>query len=104
MFRNLFTSKSKDKSVLDFISEVLFPPIIRLVEDGTEFFIDRSIDANLMAVLNDLQDGYNDKHTLETLGFCIDQLTKVRVKYKIHSDIKSNQTTSMYMVSTNTDV
>ena len=100
---NWFRNK-KDKSVLNFIKEVLFPPIVRRVEDGTEFFVDLSIDANLMAVLHDLQDGINDEYTHKTLQFCIDQLTKVRLRYKIHSSIKSDQTTTVYMVSIKEDI
>jgi hypothetical protein len=91
----------KDNDAVDFIKAVLFPPIIRKVEDGTEFFVDRAVDSNLQAVYNDLQDGHCDEMTFNTLQFAINQLHRVREQYKIHYPIKSDQTTSMYMVSAN---
>ena len=94
-----FWQKKTDEAA--YIKAVLFPPIIRGFEDGTEFFVDRSVDANIQAVLIDLQDGRLDEMTFNTLQFAIDQLHKVRNHYNIHSEIKSDQTTTMYMVSAN---
>jgi hypothetical protein len=91
----------KNKDPVDFIRAVLFPPIIRKVEDGTEFFVDRAVDSNLQAVYNDLQDGHCDEMMFNTLDFVINQLRKVREQYGIHYPIKSDQTTTTYMVSVN---
>jgi hypothetical protein len=93
--------QDKNPDVVDFIKKTLFPPIIRRVEDGTEFFIDRAVDTNLEVVYHDLQEGHCDEMTLNTLRFAIDQLQKVRNRYNIHYPIKSDQTTSFYMVSAN---
>lgn len=85
-----------------YIRATLFPPIIRRVTDGTEFFVDRSVDANIEAVLNDLQEGHNDEMTINTLYFVLGQLRKVRTQYRIpHDIIQPSQTTSLYMVSGN---
>ena len=91
--------QKKNDDCLAYIRAVLFPPIIRKVEDGTEFFVDRAVDSNLQAVYHDLQEGHCDEMTFNTLQFVIDQLQKVRNRYDIHYPIKSDQTTSLYMVS-----
>ena len=91
----------KRENAKEYIRAVLFPPIVRRITDGTEFFVDRSVDANIEAVLQDLQEGHNDEMTMNTLYFVLGQLQKVRSHYNIHYDIKSDQTTSLYMVSGN---
>lgn len=92
--------KKKD-NVLEFVKETLFPPIQRKVEDGTEFFVDYSIDANLQAILNDIEDGHVDKITVDNLNYVIDKLHLIRCKYNIHPEIKSKSQTTHYMVSSN---
>lgn len=100
MFNWINTNKNK-KSELDFITDILFPPIQRKFQDGTEFFVDYSIDANLQAILNDIEDGHVDKITVDNLNYVIDQLHLIRCKYNIHPEIKAKGQTVPYMVSAN---
>jgi len=93
--------QKKPDDVLNYVKAVLFPPIVRKVVDGTEFFVDRAVDSNIEAVYHDLQEGRCDEMTFNTLRFVIDQLGKVRNRYNIHYPINSDQTTTMYMVSAN---
>ena len=104
-----------DRSVLDFISKTLFPPPERKMVDGTEFFADSSVDANLEAVLCDVQDAimiaqalsYDpvlqkiDARTLDNLRFAIENLQNVRKQYQIFPEIKSNNKKTYFMVTSN---
>lgn len=98
-----FWQKRKDSDVIDYIKAVLFPPVKRYIEEGTEFFVDGSVDANIEAVKNDLDQGIYDEMTVNTLNFILGQLRKVRAQYNIPHEIKPDVTTTTYryMVSAN---
>jgi len=73
------------------IIDLLFPPMelhSQPDEHGDEikFHIDSSIDANLDAVLSDLEDGNNDKACWETLNDSIKRLAKVRHILQAYND------------------
>ena len=94
--------KSKDTSVLSFITETLFPPLVRNVVDGAEFFVDYSIDSNLEAVIRDMQDGTVDEGTVDNLNYVIDRLHLVRKRYNLYPEMKTKSVTPVYyMVSAN---
>lgn len=98
--------KSHNDNVKELVGQILFPPIELNEVDGTSFYCDYSIDSNLEAVLCDLQDGFNDEHTIETLRQCISSLRELRVQTKLHSQFvkhKNMPQTTAYMVSVNRD-
>lgn len=70
--------KTTAEQKLEEISNILFPPLELSEKDNIKFHIDSSADNNLDAVLCDLQDGYNDEGTHNTLKNISDRLFKVR--------------------------
>ena len=99
-------NKSHNDSFKELVGRILFPPIELNESDGTSFYCDYSIDSNLEAVFCDLQDGYNDEHTLKTLRQCILSLRELRNQLGIHSQFvkhKNMPQTTAYMVSVNRD-
>ena len=103
MFWNKWFKKESDSSVLSFISGILFPPLERKVQDGAEFFVDYSIDANLEAVALDIQDGTVDGNTVDNLHYVIERLHLIRKRFNIYPEIKTRAATVPYMVSCNKD-
>jgi predicted RNA binding protein with dsRBD fold (UPF0201 family) len=99
--------KAKPKTTADEkiekIIKVLFPPLdLQSNADGTKFHIDYSVDSNLDAALNDLEEGHNDKVVHNTIRGVADRLIEVRrileayreidkdAKYFIVDDFGSN--------------
>lgn len=63
---------------LEEILNLLFPKVeLRSAEDES-YYIDSSIDTNLDAALTELQEGYNDEVTRDTINKCIKKLIQVR--------------------------
>ena len=63
---------------LEEIRNILFPPHeIREMENGA-YYIDHSIDSNLDAALTELQEGFNDEVTRDTINKCIKKIIDVR--------------------------
>jgi hypothetical protein len=97
-----FKSKEQQQeTVLSVVKKLIFPPLRKEVADGCEFFLDGSLDTNLTQILNDLQDGINDQPLRVALQNCVDRVTELRKRLHIHSVIKSDHTTTTYMVSSN---
>ena len=75
--------KSKDKVILDQVVNMLFPSLEIHQGDGKEYYVDYSIDANLIAVKQDIDDGVINDATKNSIKFCIDKLFEIR-KYLNH--------------------
>jgi hypothetical protein len=88
-FRNMFKPKNKGKEV-EVISQHLFPSLENeSLPDGSMFQVDYSVDSNLERVLNELQDGINDKQVHKTIMECIDRLIAVRKEFDIYPEINT---------------
>lgn len=75
--------KTKEEQQLEDIKDILFPKLELAQEqtqDGmvTKYHIDRSLVGNLDSALMDLQEGYNDVNTHETINHVITELEKIR--------------------------
>jgi hypothetical protein len=70
------------------ITEILFPQLkLHIDENGTKYHIDYGADSNLDAALNDLQDGYNDQATQDTIKAIADRLLEVRRILEAYNEI-----------------
>ncbi len=68
---------------------LLFPPLEDFESPtGEAFVVDRSIDTNLEAILQDIQDGQIDEVTVENLKACIATVITVRELFDIAESIK----------------
>lgn len=77
LFRRKSTIPSDRK--LQEIRDILFPPYVKRVDgSGTVYNLDFSVDMNLEAVVSDIEDGYNDRASLNTLRNINDKLIRVR--------------------------
>jgi hypothetical protein len=70
--------KSRDKIILDKVLNLLFPPLEIHQEDNKEYYVDFSVDANLLAVDQDIQDGVINEATKNSIKFSIDKLSEIR--------------------------
>lgn len=75
--------KPTDKTVaevkLDQIRDILFPPCERHTDkQGVKYQVDFSVDMNLDAALTDLEEGYNDPTSRETIKKVANRLYQVR--------------------------
>ena len=91
-----FRKKYKNEEVLEYVKAVLFPPLEEHEQDGTKFCVDYSIDANLQAVYNDIQDGQVDDFTKLNLEYCLNKLYEVRKQYGIYPEINHLGSTPYY--------
>jgi len=99
--RKLIKQREFDKGVMGSVKELFFPPIEEKVADGTNFFVDYSLDSNLEMVYQDIQDNKTDEMTLNTLNACINKLHEFRKRYGIYPVIKTKSEAGFYMVSCN---
>ena len=64
---------------LNVISDALFPKYdTKLDSSGVKYHIDSSVDMNLEAVISDIEDGYVDKNTVQTLKAIARKINEVR--------------------------
>ena len=70
--------KSRDKIILNEVVNMLFPPLEIHQGDGKEYYVDYSIDANLIAVKQDIDDGAINEATKNSIKFCLDKLYEIR--------------------------
>lgn len=64
---------------LEQIKGILFPPLEQHKDmNGDLMYVDATVDMNLHAIITDLEDGYNDKATRETLVDILKRVEKVR--------------------------
>ena len=85
------TSTPSDK-VLERVKSFLYPPLELYQKPDQEgeihkYHIDYSIDSNLSAALDDLEDGNNDSMTRETISQVLDKLLKLRQMLKAYTEI-----------------
>ena len=70
--------------------KLMFPPMeLHKDKEGTKFHVDYSVDANLEAVLHDLEDGYNDETARKTIRNIADRLYEVRQLLNAYQEIDS---------------
>lgn len=70
------------------IRQLLFPTLeLRRDQEGTQYHVDHSVDANIEAVLFDLEEGYNDEATRNTLNWVAENLTAVRKLLEAYPEI-----------------
>jgi ATP phosphoribosyltransferase len=90
----MFSVKKKIKTTSDEKIEqliaILYPPMQLEEENGVKFHIDYSVDANLDAVISDLEDGHNDKVAQDTLKDVSNRLFKVRKLLEAYRELDKN--------------
>lgn len=64
--------------ILQKVTDILFPPLVTRRGEKEIYQIDYSVDSNLSAVLEDLEDGINDKSVQNTLRTIVNSLIEVR--------------------------
>ena len=89
--------KTPAEEKLDLVKNLLFPELElqeEMDKDGTiyKFHVDRSVDSNIDAALMDLEEGFNDKATQQTLRNIAKRLFELReileVNVVMHKDAK----------------
>ena len=68
----------KEDERIAMVRSLLFPPLVTETHDEQTYHVDRSIDANLNAALVDLEEGYVDDITEESIRNALRVLEKVR--------------------------
>jgi hypothetical protein len=77
-----FKKKSESEySDYNLLRKYLFPQLIVNERNGTKFHIDYSVDANLEAVLSDIEDGQIDEATMASLKYALEQIQKTRLAF-----------------------
>jgi len=82
----------EDSAKLDALREILFPRLVTETRAGETYHVDRSVDANLNAVLLDMQDGLVDDITENTVRDVMRALVKARDILVRESDIPEGAT------------
>ena len=85
----LFPSQNFDPrdTLAKSVAEVLFPSLEpSATRDGTKFLLDRSVDSNLLSVLEDVRAGHTDLRTQATIGDVLERLTQVRNILGVYSE------------------
>ena len=88
----MFTPKPKTpaEQKLDKIVNMLFPPLeLREDKEGRKYHVDYSVDANLEAALNDLEEGFNDDASRKTIKGVSDRLFEVRQYLEVMNKLDS---------------
>lgn len=93
----MFSVKKKDETPADVkieeIKNILFPPLemrhTTNEQTGEElkYHIDYSVDSNLESALADLEEGYNDKTTQNTIRDAANKIYKIRELLEAHMEI-----------------
>lgn len=89
-FFEMFSPKPKTPSdiKLEKIINMLFPPLeLREDKEGRKYHVDYSVDANLEAALNDLEEGYNDDASRKTIKGVSDRLFEVRQYLEVMNEL-----------------
>jgi hypothetical protein len=87
---NWFWKKKKTSRVneLEIIASILFPQYTTETTPQGEFFhVDYSTISNLECVLSDLQDGYNDLNSQNTINYVIKCLIQVRTILEAYPEL-----------------
>lgn len=83
--------KAKPKTTadqkLEEIERILFPPFKKETNNEVSFLVDYSVDSNLQAAINDLEEGLNDEVVRGTVNKVIDRLIKVRAVLNAYNEI-----------------
>lgn len=73
------------------IKNLLFPQLKVIVKDNETYYIDESVDSNILACIEDIKGGYKDEVLLKTLTDIQKRLTKARLMLEVESpEIKSS--------------
>jgi len=86
----MFTPKPKTpaEEKLEKVINMLFPPLeLREDKEGRNYHIDYSVDANLEAALNDLEEGFNDEASRKTIKGVADRLFEVRQYLEVMNEL-----------------
>lgn len=76
------------------ILDILFPPVEEQSSpDGATYIVDYSADVNLEAALTDLDEGYNDETSRETIRKVANRLYEVRKVLNHFYDIEDKKAT-----------
>ena len=78
---------SPEEEKLFQIKSIMFPPLAKEKDlNGDMIYIDSTIDMNLHSVITDLEDGYNDETTRDTLRDILKRVEQVRRVLKVLSE------------------
>lgn len=80
-------SKTTAEEKLEEIERVLFPPFKKQTNGDVTFLVDYSIDSNLQAAINDLEEGLNDEIVRGTISKVVDRIVKVRGILNAYNEI-----------------
>ena len=73
---------------LNTISDSLFPKYeTKRDSSGVKYHVDSSVDMNLEAVISDIEDGYVDKNTIQTLKAIAQKINEVRAVLDIMHEL-----------------
>lgn len=80
--------KTTAEEKLDRISDLLFPPLkLHIDEKGNKYHIDYSVDSNLDAALNDLEEGHNDEVSRKTIKNVSNRLYEIRTLIEAYREL-----------------
>ena len=73
------------------VTKELFPePIIRINKENEKYMIDSSADCNLDSVISDIEEGYIDKTTINTLKNISKKLSNTRKILEHYNELESD--------------
>ena len=79
--------RSPEEEKLFQIKNIMFPPLTKEKDfNGDMLYVDSTIDINLHSVITDLEDGYNDKTTRDTLRDILKRVEEVRRVLQVLSE------------------
>lgn len=86
---NFFKAKPRTTSDqrLEEIEKILFPPFKKKKSEDVSFLVDYSVDSNLQAAINDLEEGLNDEIVRGTISKVVDRIIKVRQILNAYNEI-----------------
>lgn len=92
MFNFFKTKKEQQKTdsdvVLEKIKSIMFPQInTHTDKEGNKYHIDYSVDINLDSVLTDLEEGYNDEASQNTIRKVSQRLYEIRKLLNIQQEL-----------------
>jgi len=82
--------KTTAEQKLEEIKNILFPPFKKQTEKDVTFLIDYSVDSNLQAAVNDLDEGHNDEIVQGTINKVVDRLVEVRKILKAYGEFDTD--------------
>ena len=75
---------------LEEIKNILFPPFKKQTEKDVTFLIDYSVDSNLQAAVNDLEEGHCDEIVIGTINKVVDRMIEVRKILKAYGEFDTD--------------